>query len=239
MTKNGIDVSEWQGDINWSSVAANGVDFCMIRAGYGREVTQKDKKFEANYAGCKSAGIPCGIYWYSYATTPEDAKKEAAACLEVIKGKQFEYPIFFDVEEQKQLSLGKAAVSNIIRAFLEEVEKAGYWVGLYMSASPLTTHVDDNIKTRYAIWVAHYGVSKPSYSGKYGMWQKSSTGSVAGIAGNVDLNEAYIDYPTEVKAAGLNGFKAPTVNTPATPKPTVQVTLTIDDHQYSGLLTED
>ena len=210
--KNGIDVSRWQGNINWSAV---NTDFVIIQAGYGRELSQKDSQFENNYNGCKAKNIPCGIYWYNYAKTPEDAEKEAAACLEIIKGKKFEYPIYYDVEEQSVLSLGKAKVSAIIRAFLKKVEAAGYFVGLYMSASPLNNYVEDDIKNRYAVWVAHYGVNKPSYSGSYGIWQKSSTGKVSGINGDVDLNESYADYPAIIKNAGLNGFKKPENPAPA------------------------
>ena len=85
MMKNGIDVSEHQGVIDWTRVKA---DFAIIRAGYGREISQKDKKFDINYAGAKAAGIPCGAYWYSYAQSEEEARTEAAVCLEIIKGKQ-------------------------------------------------------------------------------------------------------------------------------------------------------
>ena len=235
----GIDVSRWQGDIDWKSVRT---DFCIIQAGYGREISQKDICFEKNYAGCKSARIPCGAYWYNYATSEDEARKEAAVCLEVLKGKQFEFPIYYDVEEQKTLALGKDKVSAIIKAFCEELEKAGYFVGLYMSASPLSNLVSEDVKRRYVVWVAHYGVSKPSYTGAYGIWQKSSTGFVSGIAGNVDLDECYEDYPTIIKAAGLNGYKKPVAAQPAQPvkpeKAKKKITITIDDHTYSGLLEE-
>ena len=172
MMKNGIDVSEHQGVIDWTKVKA---DFAIIRAGYGREISQKDKKFDINYAGAKAAGIPCGAYWYSYAQSEEEARTEAAVCLEIIKGKQFEYPIYFDVEEQRTLKLGVDKVSAIINTFLRELENAGYFAGLYMSAYPLKNYVNDTTRRRYAVWVAHYGVSKPDYNGQYGMWQKSSS----------------------------------------------------------------
>ena len=206
MAKNGIDISQWQGNINWDNVKT---DFCIIRAGYGKVASQKDPNFEAYYAGCKRRGIPCGIYWYSYAMTPAEAEQEANVCLQIIKGKQFEYPIYFDVEEQKLFATGRANTSAVIRAFLKKVESAGYFVGLYMSASPLNTYVEDDIKKRYAVWVAHYGVSKPSYNGTYGIWQYGSTGRVGGINGDVDVDYAYEDYPTLIKKAGLNGFPKP------------------------------
>ena len=200
---NGIDVSEWQGKIDWSRVKT---DFVILRAGYGRLSSQIDKCFETNYAGCKSAGIPCGAYWFSYALTPDEARQEARACIEVIKEKQFEYPIYYDVEENKTLNLGQSAVSAIIRAFLDELEKAGYFAGLYMSVDNLIAYTDEMIKERYAVWIAEYDVLRPSYNGSYGMWQKSSTGRLDGIQGNVDLNEAYRDYPSIIKEKGLNGW---------------------------------
>lgn len=203
----GIDVSRHQGTINWKKVKSDGVKFAILRAGYGREISQKDEQFENNYKGCKANGIPCGVYWYSYAMSAEEAKKEATACLATIKGKQFEYPIYFDIEERKQLELGKTACTAITKAFLETVESSGYWVGIYSSKSHLESYISEDVRKRYAVWVAHYGVNKTTYSGQFGMWQKSSEGKVDGISGNVDLNECYIDYPAEIKKAGLNGFK--------------------------------
>lgn len=231
----GIDVSEWQGFVDWSKVKATDTKFAILRAGYGREISQKDKQFENNYKECMVHGMPCGAYWYSYATSEDEARKEAAVCLEILKGKQFEYPIYYDVEEQRILSLGRDKVSAIIKAFCGELEKAGYFVGLYMSAYPLGNLVSEEVRSRYAVWVAHYGVTKPCYSGAYGIWQKSSTGSVEGISGNVDLDEAYQDYPSIIKAAGLNGYKKQSA---ATVKAKKQVTLIIDDHTYTGLLEE-
>jgi GH25 family lysozyme M1 (1,4-beta-N-acetylmuramidase) len=232
MTKNGIDVSEWQGDIDWSEVKA---DFVIIRAGYGREISQKDKKFERNYSGAVSAGIPCGAYWYSYASNEDEARREAAVCIEVLKGKRFEYPIYFDVEEQKVLSLGREKVSSIISAFLLELEKAGYYAGLYMSSYYLTNCTTDYVRERFAVWVANYDVKKPSYTGSYGMWQKSNKGSVAGISGNTDLDECYADYPSIIRNAGANGFTKPS----SPQKKTVKVTLELDSRTYSGTLTEN
>ena len=120
MIKNGIDISEHQGVIDWQNVNA---EFAIIRAGYGREISQKDKQFEANYNGCKSRNIPCGAYWYSYAVTPDEARKEAAVCLEVLKGKQFEYPIYFDIEEDRQLRLGKQLVQRSQRLSSKPLKK--------------------------------------------------------------------------------------------------------------------
>lgn len=201
----GIDVSEWQGNVNWSHVKTDGVKFAIIRAGYGRELSQKDKQFENNYAGCKSNGIPVGAYWYSYAVTPEEAKREAAVCLQVLRGKTFEFPIYFDMEEHKQFAFGKARCTEIAKAFLETVEGAGYWVGLYSFQSALESMFEKSLLNRYAVWVAQYA-TKCTYSGQYGMWQKRSDGSIYGVGGNVDVNECYLDYSTLIKKAGRNGF---------------------------------
>lgn len=208
MSMKGIDVSKHQGTVNWSHVKADGVKFAIIRAGYGKQASQKDTQFEANYTGCKAQGIPCGAYWYSYAATPAEAKQEAAVCLSVIKGKTFEYPVYFDIEEPSVLAKGKAACTAIAKAFLEAVEQAGYFAGIYSSKAHLENCITEELRARYAVWVAHYGVDKTTYHGQYGIWQKSSTGKVSGIRGNVDVNECYVDYPAAIKKKGLNGFKA-------------------------------
>ncbi len=242
MRINGIDVSEWQGNIDWKKVKSDNIRFAILRAGYGREITQKDKKFEDNYKGCKEVELPCGAYWHSYALSVEEAKKEASVCLEVIKGRKFEYPIYFDLEESEQIALGKSACTAIARAFFETVENAGYWVGLYTSKSLLENYISDEVRQRYAIWVAQYGVNSPTYKGKYGMWQKSNTGNVNGIQGNVDLDECYVDYPAEIKEAGLNGYKKDVIPDPnpddGDTKRVIDVTLTVDGVNYSGRLKE-
>ena len=102
----GIDVSVHNGNIDWNRVKSAGIDFAILRAGYGRVASQKDEKFEANYAGAKAAGVPVGAYWYSYATTPDEAKLEAEVCVSILRGKQFEYPIWFDLEERSALNTG-------------------------------------------------------------------------------------------------------------------------------------
>ena len=223
----GIDVSVHNGNIDWGKVKSDGIDFAIIRAGYGRLASQKDEKFEQNYAGAKAVGLPIGAYWYSYAMTPEEAELEADAFLSVIKGKQFD--------------LGKEKVSAIMRAFLEKVEAAGYFVGLYGSASSLTTHTADDIKSRYTIWLAHW-VNQTSYGDAYGIWQHSEKGRVDGINGNVDLDIGYKDFPTIIKGKGLNGWgKAEPTSTPAPDKPdtTVTATIKIGTDTYKGTLMKE
>ena len=237
----GIDVSVHNGNIDWNRVKSAGIDFAILRAGYGRLASQKDERFEQNYSGAKTAGIPIGAYWYSYAMSEDEARLEANVFLSVIKGKQFEFPVYYDVEEKKQFALGKEKVSAIMRAFLERVEAAGYFVGLYGSASSLTTHTADDIKSRYTIWLAHW-VNQTSYSGAYGIWQHSEKGKVDGINGNVDLDICYKDFPTIIKGKGLNGWdKAEPTSTPAPDKPdtTVTATIKIGTDTYKGTLVKE
>lgn len=204
--RNGIDVSTFQGNIDWNTVKQSGVDFAIIRAGYGREVSQVDARFHENMQKAKEADIDCGAYWYSYATTPEAAVLEAEACYEVIKDYQFEYPIVFDIEEESQRKLSTATVSAIIESFCSTLEEKGYYVSLYSYASFLNSHVYESTLEKYDVWVAHYNVDKPNYSGNYGMWQYSSTGAVSGIGGNVDMDYSYKNYPYLMSKYHLNGF---------------------------------
>lgn len=237
----GIDVSVHNGKIDWNKVKADGIEFAILRAGYGKLAKQKDDRFEDNYAGAKAAGIPVGAYWYSYAMTPEEAKLEADVFLSVIKGKQFEMPVYFDLEEKKQFDLGKEKVSAIMRAFLERVESAGYFTGLYGCASSLTTHTADDIRSRYTIWLARW-VNQTNYSGAYAVWQHSEKGKVDGISGNVDLDICYKDFPTIIKGKKLNGWGKTSNPAPAEseePKDTTKnVTITIGDETYKGTLVK-
>lgn len=211
-TFKGIDVSQYQQGVDFKKVKASGVDFVIIRAGFGKYANQKDPCFESHYKAAKAAGLKVGAYWYSYAATVEDAKVEAQTCINAIKGKTFEYPIYFDLEERSQFSKGRAFCDSLVKTFCNALEAAGYWAGLYISRSPLQQYISADVAKRYALWVAEYG-SKCNYGGTYGMWQYSSTGRVSGISGNVDTDICYVDYPAKIKAAGLNGFKKATSST--------------------------
>lgn len=189
----GIDVSKWQGKIDWPRVK---VDFAIIRAGIS---TSKDVRFEENYAGATAAGVPVGVYWYLKAMTVEAAHREAAACIKAISGKKLSYPVYADIEEAAQLRLGRDKLTDIAAAFLEDIEAAGYFVGLYSSKSHLEACFTPEIRERYAVWVAHYGVGKTTYTGRYGMWQYTDKGKVDGISGAVDLDIAYEDYPAIIR----------------------------------------
>ncbi len=220
MATSGIDVSQWQGTINWSQVKGK-VDFALIRAGYGDTLSfpyQIDKMYEANYKGCKQAGIPVGVYFYSYASTAAQAQREADSCIALLKGKQFEYPVYYDVEEFDIFRSGNT--NAIIKAFCDKLEKAGYFTGIYIYRSALQTYVNKQIRERYAVAVAEYG-PKCNYDGPYGIWQNTSDWSCSGISGRVDHDYCYVDYPKIIREAGRNGFSktVPTVKPTPAPKP--------------------
>lgn len=183
-----IDVSCWNSGINYDAVKASGIDSVIIRAGYGREVYQKDSQFENHYAGAKAAGLNIGVYWYSYADSVQDAITEAEACLECIKGKQFELPIYFDMEENWQTALGRATLTTMALAFCQTIEEAGYRAGVYSNVNWFTNFLDySRIAAEYSIWLAQWGSSTCSYN--CDIWQYADDGSVHGIGGNVDMNK--------------------------------------------------
>lgn len=205
-TYKGLDVSQYQGNIDFAKVKAAGYTFVIIKAGYGRLASQKDPYFEKNYTNAKAAGLNVGAYWYSYASDANDAINEANACMEVIKGKTFEYPIYFDLEESSQFAQGKSVCSKMVDNFCSTLLKQKYYAGLYMSRYYLQNYISSDIAKKYPLWVAEYG-SKCNYDGDYGMWQYSSTGKVSGISGNVDMDTSYVDYKTIIKNGGYNGLK--------------------------------
>ncbi len=199
----GIDVSKWQGDIDWQAVANDPHgEFAIIRAAYGGE---KTTKFEDNYAGAKAAGVPIGAYAYIMATTVEEATAEANAILEIIAGKQFEYPIYLDVEDAVYTSMDVEKVTEIVKTEAAILEAAGYFTGIYSYYYFTVSYLDMTALTAYTAWIAEYNDSC-SYTGAYAMWQYSCTGAVSGISGDVDLNYSYMDFPTIVKRVGLNGY---------------------------------
>ena len=213
-TKNllkGIDVSYAQGVIDWEKVKASGlVDFAILRAGYGKETSQIDDQFSRNYTACKQLGIPVGVYWYSYATTVAEAEQEANVCLQTIQGKQFEYPVAFDIEEARCLPQADALSTT----FCTALENAGYYTAIYTFKSALESNFSAAVKNRYDIFLSHIGVQQTDYAGSYGLWQYSWTGCIPGISGDVDLDYAYKDYPTMIQNAGLNGFTKATQTIP-------------------------
>lgn len=204
----GIDVSEWQKKVDFNKVKAAGKTFVLIKAGFGRYAYQKDPYFESNYKNAKAAGLNVGAYWYSYAVSSTDAVQEAKACLEVIKGKQFDYPIYYDFEELSQLAKGKTFYSDCIDAFCRTLQQAGYMAGLYIFRSGLQNYVTDTVANKYELAISEYA-SKLNYNKPVGIWQYAGNeGRCDGVSGAVDLDVCYKDYPSVIKAQGLNGFKA-------------------------------
>lgn len=195
MKTKGIDVSHHNGIIDWSKVAKH-VNFAIIRAGYGKITSQKDKQFESNYKGCKLNKIPVGCYWYSYAVSAEEARQEARTFLKVIEGKSFEMPVYYDIEEAKSLP----HFNEIARAFCDEVEKAGYFVGIYSYKSAFDYHASAEIKNRYSLWWSHVDTEN-SYSPLH---QYTWKGKVDGVTGDVAMNYCTKDFVTIIKANKLN-----------------------------------
>ncbi len=213
MTKQAIDISKHNGTIDFKTLKETGIDTVIIRAGYGKLLSQKDVKFDEYYTLAKQYGFNVGVYWYSYAVTQSDALQEAQTCLNVIKGNQFELPVFFDIEE----NCCKANAKHLVETFCSTVENAGYYVGIYASKSFVLENLSNDNLQKYDLWLAHY-TTKTDYTGNYGIWQYSSTGRVNGIKGDVDLDIVYKDYPTIIKQLGLNGFEKQDV-TPTTSEP--------------------
>lgn len=205
MVYKGIDVSRWQEEISWPKVKAAGIQFAMLRSSYGWGAKQKDRFFEDNYEMAKKVNIAVGVYHYAYATTVEEAVKEADFCYSVIKGKQLEYPVAYDLEENSIAALGKEKISQIAKAFCERMESYGYYVCIYANKFWLDNYFTDDIFNRYDIWLAQWA-AKPTFERAYGIWQKSSKGRVDGIRGYVDLDESYKNYGAIMKYNGLNGF---------------------------------
>lgn len=211
----GIDVSVWQGDIDWIKVKNSGIDFAIIRAGFGNLASQKDKKFIANINGALNAGVDVGAYWFSYAYTVEMAKQEARAFLEVMKPYwgQVTYPLYFDWEgdswryaTQNGVTPTKALISDMALAFMNEIEKGGYWAGNYTNQDYYKNYFDYPNLACKTVWLADY-YGEASYP--CDIQQYSSTGSVDGIKGNVDCNYCFKDFPTAIAAKGLQGLTPP------------------------------
>ena len=205
MAVRGIDVSKHNGAVNFEQVKAAGIDFVIIRAGYGRLISQKDPKFEENYAKAKAAGLNVGVYWYSYAVTVEEAETEAKVFLQTIAGKQFEYPVFLDLEEKKQFTTGKTNVTAMVDRFCSVVQAAGYYVGVYMSRSQLLSYVEKGVRDKYCIWCAEWN-DKCNYPDEIGIWQYTDSGTISGISTRVDMDIAYVDFPKMMKTLGKNGY---------------------------------
>ena len=212
----GIDVSKWQGEFNFAKAKSEGVEFVILRGAYS---TIKDTKFESYYKTCKELNLPVGVYHYSMAKSVPEARSEANFLINnVLKEKQFEYPIYMDVEDKVQGALGKDLLTDIVIAFCDTLEKAGYYVGIYSSASFFATYMHESKLERFDKWIAQWSKSC-TYKGNYGMWQfggetnKLRCTIIADVV--CDQDYCYKDYPAIIKSAGLNGFEHKDgINTP-------------------------
>lgn len=219
--KQGIDVSAHDGRIDWKKVKDSGVNFAILRAGYGNSITQKDEQFQRNYREATRVGIPVGAYWFSYATSVEDAKKEAKTCKEAIKGCRLSYPIFYDFEydsvryaAEQGVQVTKPLATAFAKAFLQEMERGGYYVGNYANVDYYQNYFDEKELKRYPLWLAEWDVEKPSI--RAALWQYSERGKVDGIAGAVDKNRTNVDFPAIIRRKGKNGFPKETQKRTAT-----------------------
>lgn len=207
MEMKAIDISHHNGTADFKKVKAAGIDGVFIRTGYGKFLqSQIDKKFYDNYDKAKSAGLNVGAYHYSYAHSPAEAVKEAEAMIKIIGDRKFELPLFFDIEEKSQEKLSKKICSDMVRAFCNRLESAGYWAGVYSYDAFFGTNIAENIVQRYSAWVARVENVKPKICKRYDIWQFSWKGKVDGIKGDVDMNIIYKDFPQIIARKGLNGY---------------------------------
>ena len=181
-----VDISEFQQGINFNEMKNDGIKAVIIRAGYGRESSQKDSMFESHYRNAKSAGLKVGAYWYSYADSVDDAEKEANACLACIGGKALDMPVYYDMEDNFQTHLSKSTLTAIAERFCDTVKANGYKVGVYANLNWFNNYLDYNkLKSKYSIWLAQYNsVNELSCD----IWQNSSTGKINGYGKNIDTN---------------------------------------------------
>ena len=187
-----IDISEWNCDINFNKVRNTGVTCVIIRAGYGKDPNQEDNKFQEYYRQAKSAGLNVGAYWYSYATSVDAAKAEVKNCMNTIGGKQFDLPVFLDVEEYRQAVLPRRTLTDIISAFCDGIKSYGYDVGMYSAKSMLVDSTyPDELSSKYLIWIAAPNTSYSDLPSYVDLWQYSWNGKVDGIRNDVDLNYIY------------------------------------------------
>ena len=207
MSIKGLDVSRFQGEVDWERVKAAGYRFAMLRAGYGDSTV--DEQFRRNASECNRIGLPIGAYWFCYAATTENAAKEADSCIRTVSGYRLDYPVCYDIEqasadyiEKQGVSFTPALARELVKSFCSRVESKGYFAMFYSNQSFFNTYLGTALTKRYAFWYARY---TDTFDGTdCGIWQYTSTGRVPGISGNVDLDLAYVDYPSVIRRAGLN-----------------------------------
>ncbi|WP_294663085.1 glycoside hydrolase family 25 protein [uncultured Ruminococcus sp.] len=184
-----VDISEFQQGVNFNKMKNDGIKAVIIRAGYGRETSQKDTMFESHYRNAKEAGLKIGAYWYSYADSVNDAEKEANAFMSVAKGKSFDLPVYYDLEDSSQIGLGKAKLTEIAERFCETIKKSNYRVGVYANLNWFNNYLDyKKLKAKYSIWLAQYNDRAEL---DCDIWQNSSSGRINGYNGRLDTNVIY------------------------------------------------
>lgn len=204
----GVDVSKYNGYPDWAKAKQSGVQFAILRLGSGYGGGYVDKTFEYNYRECKKAGIGVGVYIASYL----NIGAEIDMTLKALKGKQLEYPVFFDIEDfsLSGRSYTNTQLTNYTVRYCSEVERAGYYVGIYSNKAFLDSRLYWERIKKYDIWIAHWN-KNVNYAGKYGMHQYTNQGQWRGIAstgeGGVDTNWCFVDYPSLMKKLGINGYK--------------------------------
>ena len=218
---NGIDISKHNNKgnpIDWAKVDASGIDFALIRAGYGNNISQKDPKFEENMQGSLAHKLHVGAYWFSYAISPEDTLKEAEVFKKVLapyRGR-IDFPVAFDYEydsitysKKQGVNPTNALIDSIARAFMDSMKADGWFVNLYTNIDFIRSgRFSSDTCLKYDIWLADYS-GGPDYP--CGIQQTGSTGVVPGISGSVDLDMSFKDYPTIIRAGGYNGYPQPQI----------------------------
>lgn len=217
MPKTILDVSRWQGSIDWDAVKASGkVDGVMLKTVSTNSQLSKrkdglyiDPTFERNYAECKRVGLPVGVYYYTYATSHTMADAELALLKTALTGKTLELPVCVDVEDNKLKKLGKQALTDLTAYALATIEKWGFYALLYtgLNFGETRLYMGGAALKPYDVWVAAYRANKPTPAWSYGMWQYTSTASVPGINGNADLSHAYKDYAAIIAKKGLDRLR--------------------------------
>lgn len=222
----GIDVSRYQASLSLSQAKSAGFDFAILRGAYtsygSHRAKNKDISFEKFYMQSRKIGFPVGVYYYSCAQTMAEGKAEARFLYDnCLKGKQFEMPIYIDIEDAHWQLANKKGVTDAIIGFCEYLEERGFYVGIYASLSWFNTQIDTARLSQYTKWVASWSKSKPTFKfNGFDMWQDSDHGKIGNVT--VDTDQAFIDFPTIIKQAGKNGYdKAQAV---AKPKKTTSTT---------------
>ena len=201
MELKGIDVSQWQGIIDWDKVKAIGIGFAILRLGWigNKNNHTVDIYFERNYREAKRVGIPVGVYVYNYCNSIDNARSGAQWTIEKLKGKSLELPVYLDMEEGTIKNLGKATLTEMCNIFNSAIEKAGFWAGVYANKDWFTNYLDkETLGKRYTCWVAQYNSKCTLEMSNIDVWQNSSSGKVDGINGNVDTNIMYRDLISEI-----------------------------------------